>query len=171
MMGSGKTSVGEELAGRLGWDFLDSDREIEALTGSTVPQIFAASGEAVFRGLEARVLADALARREPAVVAAAGGAVLDQANRRLLREHYPVVWLRARIQTLIERVGAGSGRPLLDHDVAGSVTRLDAMRRPLYAEVADVVVDVDRPAEANEPADIAGRVLTAVASSASGRAS
>lgn len=145
MMGSGKTTVGEALAARLGWDFLDSDHQVEKLTGSTVPRIFAASGEAVFRGLEARVMAEALARPEPAVVAAAGGVVLHEDNRRLLVDHYPVVWLRAELDTLIARVGNGHGRPLLDHDVAGSMTRLDAVRRPLYAEVADVVVDVDQP--------------------------
>lgn len=143
MMGAGKTSVGHALADLLERDFLDSDREIEARTGRTVPEIWAASGEGVFRDLETRVLADALAQAEPVVIAAAGGVVLDDDNRRLLCDHDPVVWLRARVATLTRRVGSGAGRPLLDHDVAGSMARLDAVRRPLYAEVADLIVDVD----------------------------
>jgi shikimate kinase len=86
------------------------------------------------------------------VVAVAGGAVLDPDNRRRLRQAGTVVWLRARIRTLAERVGAGEGRPLLGKDPAAALTRLYTERRPLYAQVADLVVDVDRltPEEAVE---------------------
>jgi shikimate kinase len=69
--------------------------------------------------------------------------VLDDENRRLLRQHRPVVWLRAPVETLIVRVRRGEGRPLLDDDPAGAMRRLDAVRRPLYEEVADLAVDVD----------------------------
>jgi len=143
MMGAGKTSVGSRLAARRGWPLLDSDRQVEEMVGRSVADIWVADGEAGFRSLEARVLADALASTAPAVIAAAGGTVLDPANRRLLRMHTPVVWLRARVETLVRRVGAGEGRPLLAGDVAAAVARLDAERRPMYAEVADVAVDVD----------------------------
>ena len=73
----------------------------------------------------------------------AGGAVLDPDNRRALRESGTVVWLRARVDTLAERVGSGAGRPLLGHDPPAALARLDAERRPLYEELAGVVVDVD----------------------------
>lgn len=143
MMGAGKTSVAARLAARRGWPVFDSDRQVEEMVGRSVAEIWAADGEQGFRSLEAQVLADALASPAPAVIAAAGGTVLDPDNRRLLRMHTPVVWLRAEAETLVRRLGLGEGRPLLAGDVAGAVARLDAERRPLYAEVADVTVDVD----------------------------
>lgn len=143
MMGAGKTSVGSELARRLGWVLLDSDRQVEALAKRTVPEIWRSDGEIVFRRMETVVLTAALSSATPTVVAAAGGVVLDEGNRRLLGRHDPVVWLRARVPTLVARVGSGAGRPLLDVDPAGSMARLDAERRPLYEQVADIAVDVD----------------------------
>lgn len=143
MMGAGKTSIGQRLANRLGWRYLDSDEQVERNTGRTVPEIFETDGEAAFRREEARALAEATAGAEPSVVSAAGGSVLDAGNRELMRRAGPVVWLRAEPATLAARVGSGAGRPLLAPDPAAALPRLDAERRPLYAEVADVVVDVD----------------------------
>ena len=143
MMGAGKSSVGRRLAEVRGWEFFDSDRQIEAMTGRTVAEIWRSDGEPAFRKLEAQVLADALASTTPRVIAAAGGTVLDENNRRLMRLHHPVVWLRSRPETLVTRVTSGAHRPLLDEDPAGTLTRLAAARRPYYEEVADVVVDVD----------------------------
>jgi shikimate kinase len=101
MMASGKTTTGEAVARRLGWDFLDSDRQVEERAGRTVEEIWEAEGEAGFRHLEADALADAFesAGERPVVIAAAGGVVLDPRNRALLKEHPPVVWLRARPAT------------------------------------------------------------------------
>jgi chorismate synthase len=143
MMGAGKSTVGQLLARRLGWAYLDSDRQVEAVTGHTVPEIFAAQGEPAFRALETAVLQEAVGGPDPVVVSVAGGAVLDPANRALIRRSGTVVWLRARPDTLAARVGDGAGRPLLDPDPATAVRALEAVRRPYYAEVADVVVDVD----------------------------
>jgi shikimate kinase len=108
-----------------------------------VAELFAERGEAAFRAEESRVLSEALAAPSPAVVSVAGGAVLAAANRRLLATQAIVVWLRAEPATLAARVGTGAGRPLLDGDPAGALAELDAVRRPLYGEVADVIVDVD----------------------------
>jgi shikimate kinase len=145
MMASGKTTVGRRLAEVRGWEFFDSDRQVEAMTGRMVAEIWRTDGEHEFRRLEAEVLADALASTTPRVIAAAGGTVLDENNRRLMAMHHPVVWLRAEPETLARRVGAGaaSHRPLLDEDPAGMLERLDAVRRPFYEEVSDVVIDVD----------------------------
>ena len=143
MMGAGKTSVGRRLAEVRGWEFFDSDRQIEAMTGRTVAEIWRSDGEPAFRRLEAEVLADALASSAPRVIAAAGGTVLDENSRRLMRLHHPVVWLRGRPETLVTRVTSGAHRPLLDVDPAETLRRLASARRPYYEEVADVVVDVD----------------------------
>ncbi|MBW3580623.1 MAG: shikimate kinase [Actinobacteria bacterium] len=141
MMGSGKTSVGRLVARRLGRAFLDSDEQIEARTGRTVREIFEVDGEATFRALEADVLADALARPEAAVIAAAGGVVLDADNRRRLRDQATVVWLRADPEVLAARVRSGDHRPLLTHDPLAVLERMETARGPLYREVADHVVD------------------------------
>ena len=143
MMGAGKTTVGTTLAHELGWRYLDSDQEVQEATGRTVPELFAERGEAAFRAAEAAALQLALSGPEPTVVSVAGGAVLDPDNRKLIARSGLVVWLRARPETLAERVGDGAGRPLLGDDPAAALVELDRVRRPLYAELADVVVDVD----------------------------
>ena len=161
-MGAGKTTVGRAAAGRLGWAFIDSDAQVEARAGRTVAEIWRADGEAGFRHLEAEALAAALASTDqrPAVVAAAGGVVLDRRNRALLEQHPPVVWLRARLDTLARRVGTGEGRPLLAEDPRSALERLMAVRYPLYEQVADGVVDVDDL----PPSAVVDRVLDAARS-------
>lgn len=143
MMGAGKTTVGRALAARRGWDFVDSDAQVEARAGRTVAEIWASDGEPAFRSLESEALAGALASERPAVIAAAGGTVLDPANVSLLRSHRPVVWLRADPATLAARLGNGGGRPLLATDPATTLKELAAERDPFYAAVADAIVDVD----------------------------
>lgn len=158
MMGAGKTTVGRIVADRLGWPYVDSDEEVEAATGHTVAELFDAGGEQAFRPLESEALAKAVAGDGPVVVSVAGGAVLDPVNRDLLRRSGLVVWLRAKPVTLVGRVAGGTHRPLLAGDPAGSLDRLDAVRRPLYEEVADAVVDVDEIG----PSEVADRVLEAL---------
>lgn len=155
MMGAGKTTTGKLVAQRLGWDYLDSDVEVEKQTGLTVPELFARDGEAAFRDAEAEVLRTACAGTEPVVVSVAGGAVLRPENRGLLRACGRVIWLRARPATLAARVGTGVGRPLLDDDPGAALVALDAVRRPLYAQVADETIDVDHLS----PDAVAARII------------
>ena len=112
MMGAGKTTTGQLLADALGWRYRDSDADVEADTGLTVPELFARDGEAAFRRAEATVLARACADPLPSVVSVAGGAVLSAENRRLIAASGIVVWLRARPETLAARVGDGVGPPV-----------------------------------------------------------
>ena len=144
MMGAGKTTTGRLLSQRLGWPYLDSDFEIERLTGMTVPEIWKAHGEPAFRAEEAKVLAQACTSDGPAVVSVAGGAVLDPDNRARIRQAGLVVWLRADVATLARRVGAGVGRPLLEEGAAEALERLYEQRAPIYTELANLVFDVDR---------------------------
>jgi shikimate kinase len=156
MMGAGKTTVGRLVADHLGRPYRDSDTMVEEATGHSVPELFATEGEAAFRAAESAALRAAVAP-PPAVISVAGGAVLDPANRALLAASGTVVWLRAAPETLAARVGDGDGRPLLAPDPARALVALDAARRPLYAEVADAVVDVDDLA----PTQVADAVLLA----------
>lgn len=158
MMGAGKTTVGRLLADRLGCAYVDSDAQVEQATGRTVPELFEAEGEPAFRAAESAALHEALEGDAPVVVSVAGGAVLDPANRDLLHRSGTVVWLRAEPATLAARVGDGAGRPLLAGEAADTLARLDRERRPHYAGLADVVVDVD-----GVPPDVvADRVLAGV---------
>ncbi|HEY4947768.1 MAG TPA: shikimate kinase [Acidimicrobiales bacterium] len=157
MMGAGKTTVGRLAAERLGWGYLDSDAQVVADTGRTVPELFAERGEDAFRAEETRVLVEALSGDQPVVVSAAGGVVLSEANRNLLAASGTVVWLRADPATLAGRVGTGDGRPLLGEDPARAMSELYAVRRPLYASVAAAVVDVDDL----PPVEVVDRVLAA----------
>lgn len=151
MMGSGKTTVGTQLAEGLGRRFVDSDAQVEARTGRTVREIFEHDGEQAYRVLEAEALADALDAEEPSVIAAAGGVVLDPENRRRLNQGAWVVWLRADPEVLAGRLLPSGGerapsdpdhRPLLADDPEGTLRRLTTEREALYAEVADTTVEV-----------------------------
>jgi shikimate kinase len=159
MMGAGKTTVGQLTALELGWDYLDSDAEVEAETGATVPELFARDGETAFREAEARALRAACARASNVVVSVAGGAVLRPENRTLIAASGTVIWLRAQVDTLARRVGSGAGRPLLDGDPLTALADLEAVRSPLYAEVADLTIDVD----GLRPSAVTARILEAVA--------
>jgi shikimate kinase len=143
MMGAGKTTVGEALASKLGWRYLDSDEQVQQHTGKTVPEIFAEQGEDAFRAEERRALEEAAHSDDHLVISVAGGAVLDPHNRAVIKDAGFVVWLRATIETLTRRVGDGAGRPLLGDDPEEALRRLYPQRRPLYEELADLVVDVD----------------------------
>src|SRR5579875_2442794 len=143
MMGAGKTTIGREVARLMRRPFHDSDEEILARVGKTVPEIFHERGEAAFRAEEKAALARALASGVPSVIAVAGGAVFDPDSRRRIRAGGVVIWLRARPDLLAARVGTGAGRPLLEHDPAATIARLDAMRRPLYRRLADARLDVE----------------------------
>lgn len=159
MMGAGKTTIGRALARSRGWEFIDSDAQVEGRAGRTVAEIWAAEGEQGFRALESTALLEAMATERPSVIAAAGGTVLDPRNWDALRSHHPVVWLRADPSTLAQRLGDGSGRPLLGAEPAAALKALAVQRQPLYAEVADVTIDVDylKPQEILELIEVALR--------------
>src|SRR5688500_249719 len=145
-MGTGKTAVGKHLARLLGVPFVDSDAEIERAAGVDIPYIFEEEGEPGFRRREHQALAE-LCRREPIVLATGGGAILDPANRELLKQTGVVIFLQTSIQQQLQRVGSGRGRPLLKADDGqGLKARLEQLREarePLYLETADLTLSTD----------------------------
>jgi shikimate kinase len=142
LMGTGKTTVGAILAEQLDRRLVDSDALVEAREGRTVRDIWKTDGEAAYRVMETAALREGLTGDDPMVVAAAGGVVLSADNRAMLREvDACVVWLQVPVDVLVARVRTQTHRPLLDDDPSGTLTRMAADRAPLYAEVADHMVD------------------------------
>ena len=135
MMGVGKSSVGRALAARLGWRFIDADREIERVAGRPIARIFEEEGEARFRALETEVLRGL--PRQGVVVSLGGGALVREGNAAILEAKGEVVWLDASIETLVARTTSGPDRPLLaglDADArAARLRALEAERRAAYA--------------------------------------
>lgn len=115
----------------------------------TIAEMFATHGEPYFRGLE-RVVLEELLGGDHVVIAAGGGAILDEGTRGRMRKAGPVVWLKGDVDTLVERITADSStattRPSLTHhaDKSQEVRELLARREPLYASTASIVVQTDR---------------------------
>jgi len=141
-MGAGKSSIGRLLAARLQRGFVDLDACIEAGAGMTIASLFASEGEAGFRSRECRALKNALMKTETNVIATGGGAVLDEGNRRAMRDTATVVYLQVEPAVQLQRVHGDGCRPLLatDHP-AQRLAELQVMREPLYREVADMIFD------------------------------
>ncbi len=140
MMGAGKTTVGRRLARHLDLRFVDADHEIESAAGMSVADIFATHGEPYFRAGEKRVIARLL-DEGPCVLATGGGAWMDAETRAAVAAKGLSVWLRADVDTLVERCAGRASRPLLAQgDLRATMTRLLAQREPVYAQ-ADVVVE------------------------------
>lgn len=139
-MGSGKSTIGRQLAKALGRDFYDSDKEIEQRTGVSISWIFEMEGEAGFRERERKMIQDLTAKQD-IVLATGGGAILDEGNRRLLRSRGFVIYLSASIDQLYKRTSRDKNRPLLQNtDRKKQITQLLEQRDPLYRDVADLVL-------------------------------
>jgi shikimate kinase len=140
LMGAGKTSIGRRLAQKLHVPFIDSDTEIEKAANETIAEIFARDGEAVFRAGERRIIARLL-DGPVQVLATGGGAFMDASTRARVRERGISVWLRADLETLLERTTRRQHRPLLNNgDPRATLTTLIETRYPVYAE-ADITID------------------------------
>ncbi|MEX1033285.1 MAG: shikimate kinase AroK [Cellvibrionaceae bacterium] len=143
-MGAGKSTIGRMVANLLSLDFRDTDHIIEKRTGADIPWIFDVEGESGFRDREAAVLKETLAS-SGFVLATGGGIVTREANRALLKQHGPVVYLTADIEHLIERTARDKKRPLLQvENPRERIAELFKARDPLYREVATCIVKTDR---------------------------
>ncbi|WP_076593070.1 bifunctional shikimate kinase/3-dehydroquinate synthase AroKB [Herminiimonas arsenitoxidans] len=145
LMGAGKTTVGRALAKRLNKRFIDSDHEIEERTGASIPLIFEIEGEASFRQREAEVIRDLTAQHD-IVLATGGGAVLNPESRAFLKERGTVIYLRASVNSILQRTSHDKNRPLLQTaDPRKTIEELSRTREPFYNEIAHIVIDTGRP--------------------------
>lgn len=142
-MGSGKTTIGKLIAASIGYDFVDSDREIEQRTGVSIPTIFHYEGEEGFRDRETQVL-DELTQRDRIVLATGGGAVLRPENREILSERGFVVYLKVSVRVQLMRTAKDKNRPLLQTaDPRKTLTDMAKIRAPLYDETSDFAINTD----------------------------
>jgi shikimate kinase len=153
--GCGKTTIGRALAARLGWGFVDVDEQIEIAADKTIREIFADDGEAIFRRWERETISGLARGAHRQVIAVGGGAVLQAANRAVLRRMGLCIWLTAPATVLSRRIRADrrtattrppltTGRRTRRSDATTEVRLLLAERRPLYAALAQHVVHTGR---------------------------
>jgi shikimate kinase len=147
MMGSGKSTVARALAKELGWPLIDNDAQIAASTGQAAPRLFHDAGETALHDAERAAFLEAVDAPTPSIVTAAGFVVDEADLRDRLAKAGLVVWLRARPETLRRRIAGGGGRRSDAVDVDWLLANAER-RAPLYASVADTIVDVDeRPVD------------------------
>ena len=154
LMGAGKSRVGLELSRLMKLSFLDVDREIERVAGMKIPDIFERLGEAEFRKGERKVLLRLL-DEDRRVLAAGGGAFIQPDIREAVKAKAVSVWLKANLETLVERTSRSNNRPLLrGADRTEKLRELMEVRYPVYAEADITVVTDEQP-----PAEMARRIL------------
>lgn len=138
-MGSGKTTIGKQLAKKFGLDFYDCDQELERLTGASVNLIFDLEGEEGFRVREKNLL-KTLTSRTGVLIATGGGTICDAENRQVLSSRGFVVYLKTTVENQLKRLSQDKSRPLLQSDDREKrLRKLAEVRNPLYAETADMV--------------------------------
>ncbi|MDG2380215.1 MAG: shikimate kinase [Pirellulaceae bacterium] len=145
--GTGKTTVGQLLAERLGWRCVDTDAEVESLVGRPIRQIFDDEGEPRFRDLESQVVAQ-MARQHKLILALGGGTIIRPENRQILQVAGPVVWLRATAETIYQRITddllSDSQRPNLTQSGGfAEITQVLTERTPIYQASSDCIIDTD----------------------------
>jgi shikimate kinase len=156
-MGAGKSTVGPILAERLGYDWVDTDAVIQERAGAPVSAIFRDRGEAAFRAMEARLLAD-LSRRTAVVIATGGGAAAQECNREFFTRGARVFHLRVSLESVRARTGADGSRPLL--------SRSDSEVRRLYDERALIYESLGAAVETDgrSPEAVAQQIISLLAS-------
>lgn len=146
--GSGKSTVGRQLARRLQFPFFDSDHVIEQQLGCSIREYFEREGEDRFRDVEESVI-DQLTQNPKCVLSTGGGVVLRPANRQHLHERSQVVYLNSSPDELFRRLRHDVNRPLLQvADPLGRLRDLHTLRDPLYRETAHFIIETGRPSVA-----------------------
>jgi shikimate kinase len=144
-MGSGKSSIGRELAKSLSFPVLDTDALLVERAGKAIKDIFADEGEEAFRDMESRILEDLVAQKPEKHIISTGGGIIGRAeNRRLLRELGYVIWLLVSPEEIRRRTARNNDRPLLvNAQPEETIKKLLTARTPLYEETAHLTIETD----------------------------
>jgi len=161
--GTGKTTISRLLGMRLGYDWVDADVEIELRLGKSIAAIFADEGEEAFRDAESAVVEE-LCQREKTILALGGGAILRESNRVALEKCRAVVWLKASVGTIAQRMAedptTAERRPnLTNRGGRTEISQLLAQREPIYRACATLEVDTEQKA----PTVVVDEILAALA--------
>ena len=143
MMGAGKTTIGKLLSNKLGYDFIDLDKIIEEKSGVKINTIFEIEGESGFRDRELQVLSDSLENDNKVIISTGGGIVTHEKSRAQLIKHKAlIIYLKANLQTLCNRLKNDNSRPILNVDDKEQVIeRILEEREPYYQDLADMDVN------------------------------
>ncbi len=142
-MGAGKTTVGRHIATELDLDFYDIDQSLELRTGAHVSLIFEIEGEQGFRRRESEMLAEVAAKKQ-VLIATGGGSVLNEENRKCMRQNGFVIYLRISVERQLARLSRDKTRPLLQTpDRQVRLRKMAEVRDPIYSELADLVINSD----------------------------
>ena len=143
-MGSGKTTVGTQLASNLNYQFVDTDQKIEEEQGKTISQIFSDNGEEYFRDIETDTVKKMLSEVNHSIISTGGGLPLRECNGEILKKLGFVVFLRVKKETVLERLKGDTTRPLLQGEkVEEKVDNMLSYRNPIYEYSAHLQVEVD----------------------------
>ena len=158
--GAGKTSIGKALSKELKLDFIDSDAEIERISGKTISEIFVDQGEAVFRKTEVETVTRILAEFEGVVALGGGAPINPEIQKVLLNSEYPVIFIDVSISQAANRIGFNKDRPLLMINPRQQWLHLMSERRPIYEKLATITVSSDN----SKPADVAKTITDKIVS-------
>lgn len=138
-MGSGKTTLGKKLSEHFGMKLIDTDTEIEKRENRTIAEIFESDGEAYFRGLETELIKE-LANKDNLIISLGGGLAANKENHPHLKKLGKVILLDCGIEETLKRIENDPTRPLTKNGREDIIARYN-IRKPIYEEVADVIVD------------------------------
>ena len=158
--GAGKTSIGKALSKELGLAFIDSDAEIERISGKTISEIFVDQGEAVFRKTEVETVTRILAEFEGVVALGGGAPINPEIQKVLLNSEYPVILIDVSISQAANRIGFNKDRPLLMINPRQQWLHLMSERRPIYEKLATITVSSDN----SKPAEVAKTITDKIVS-------
>jgi shikimate kinase len=158
--GAGKTSIGKALSKELGLAFIDSDAEIERISGKTISEIFVDQGEAVFRKTEVETVTRILAEFEGVVALGGGAPINPEIQKVLLNSEYPVIFIDVSISQAANRIGFNKDRPLLMINPRQQWLHLMSERRPIYEKLATITVSSDN----SKPAEVAKTITDKIVS-------
>ena len=158
--GAGKTSIGKALSKELGLAFIDSDAEIERISGKTISEIFVDQGEAVFRKIEVETVTRILAEFEGVVALGGGAPINPEIQKVLLNSEYPVIFIDVSISQAANRIGFNKDRPLLMINPRQQWLHLMSERRPIYEKLATITVSSDN----SKPAEVAKTITDKIVS-------